>query len=104
MGDIGGHFPDRDAKYKDVDSRVLLREVGERIKSAGFKIGNIDSTIVAQAPKLAPFIDRMADNIAADLNVPRSAINVKAKTTERLGFAGREEGIAAYAVVLLERV
>ena len=104
LGDIGRHFPDSDAKYKDVDSRVLLREVGERIKSAGFKIGNIDSTIVAQAPKLAPFIDRMADNIAADLNVPRSAINVKAKTTERLGFAGREEGIAAYAVVLLERV
>ena len=100
-GDIGRHFPDTDAAYKDVDSRVLLRDVVAKVTAAGFKLGNADVTVLAQAPKLSPFIDAMVANIAADLQVSASLINVKATTTEQLGFVGRKEGIAAEAVVLL---
>lgn len=100
-GDIGGHFPDTDARYKDADSRALLRRVREVAQDAGFELGNIDATIIAQAPRLAPHIAAMTDNIAADLGCGIGAINIKAKTSERLGFTGRGEGIAAMASVLL---
>jgi 2-C-methyl-D-erythritol 2,4-cyclodiphosphate synthase len=103
LGDIGRHFPDTDARYKDADSRKLLREVSRLVQDAGYRIVNIDATIIAQAPKMAPHIPAMVDNIAADLGLSRSQINVKATTTERLGYAGRGEGIAAEAVVLLNR-
>jgi 2-C-methyl-D-erythritol 2,4-cyclodiphosphate synthase len=102
LGDIGRHFPDTDAQYKNVDSRILLRKIGELLKLNGYRVGNVDSTVVAQAPKLALYIDEMSNNIATDLGIARGQVNVKAKTTERLGFVGREEGIASYAVVLLE--
>ncbi len=101
LGDIGRHFPDTDPAYKGADSRALLREVGRKILAANFGIANIDATIIAQAPRMSPHVDRMAENIAADLGIARSAVNVKAKTTERLGFTGRGEGIAAEAVALL---
>ncbi len=101
MGDIGHHFSDTDAKFKDMDSRVLLREVVHKVTNAGFRIGNVDATIIAQAPTMAPYISRMVENIAADLGVAMNAVNVKATTTERLGFSGRGEGIAAQAIVLL---
>lgn len=101
MGDIGGHFPDTDARYRDADSRVLLREVSALVQETGYRIVNIDTTIIAQAPKLAPHIAGMVNNIAADLGLSRGQINIKAKTTEGLGFVGRAEGIAAQAVVLL---
>lgn len=100
-GDIGRHFPDTDAAYAGIDSRVLLREVVAWVKQAGFTLGNADVTVLAQAPKLAPYIDDMVANIAGDLGVATSLINVKATTTEQLGFVGRKEGIAAEAVVLL---
>jgi 2-C-methyl-D-erythritol 2,4-cyclodiphosphate synthase len=100
-GDIGMHFPDTDAAYKDADSRVLLRRVRELARGAGFELGNVDATIIAQAPRLAPHVAAMAENIAADLGCAVGAINIKAKTTERLGFAGRGEGIAAMVSVLL---
>ena len=102
LGDIGRHFPDTDAAYKDADSRVLLRRVGQFLKAAGFSVANIDSTIVAQAPKMAPHIPAMVANIAADLGIARDLVNVKAKTTEKLGFTGRGEGIAAEAIALVE--
>ena len=101
MGDIGGHFPDTDARYRGADSRGLLREVGTLVQEAGYRVVNIDATIIAQAPKMAPHIPQMANNIAADLGLSRGQINIKATTTEALGFAGRGEGIAAQAVVLL---
>lgn len=101
MGDIGHHFSDTDAKFKDMDSRVLLREVVHKVTNAGFRIGNVDATIIAQAPTMALYISRMVENIAADLGVAMNAVNVKATTTERLGFSGRGEGIAAQAIVLL---
>jgi 2-C-methyl-D-erythritol 2,4-cyclodiphosphate synthase len=100
LGDIGHHFPDNDARYEGADSRGLLRAVREMTKQ--HRILNVDSTILAQAPRMAPHIAAMARNIAADLDVPVEAINVKAKTTEGLGFAGRGEGIAAQAVVLID--
>ena len=100
-GDIGTHFPDTDARYKNADSRVLLREVNAMVSQAGYRIANIDATIIAQAPKMAPHIPAMVVNIAADLGVAREQVNVKATTTERLGFTGRGEGIAAQALVLL---
>ena len=100
-GDIGRHFPDTDAAYKGVDSRILLRDVVAKVAAAGFALANADITVLAQAPKLSPFIEAMEANIAADLQVPTSLINVKATTTEQLGFVGRKEGIAAEAVVLL---
>ena len=101
MGDIGRHFPDTDKGYKGVDSRVLLREVSRMVQEAGYRIVNIDATIIAQAPKMAPHTPAMVNNIAADLGLSRGQVNVKAATTERLGYAGRGEGIAAEAVVLL---
>ena len=100
-GDIGRHFPDTDAANADIDSRALLRRVLELVKAAGWQLGNLDVTVIAQAPKMAPHIDAMCDNLAADLDAERAAINVKATTTEGLGFAGRAEGIAVHAVVLL---
>ena len=101
LGDIGKHFADTDAKFKNIDSRILLREVSRLITNAGYRISNIDATIIAQAPKMAPHISTMVANIATDLGVPMNAVNVKATTTEKLGFAGRCEGIAAEAVALL---
>ena len=101
LGDIGRHFADTDAKYKVIDSRVLLRETARMVGNAGFRIGNVDATIVAQAPKMAPHIEQMVENIASDLGIAMNAVNVKATTTEKLGFTGRAEGIAAQAVALL---
>lgn len=102
LGDIGRHFPDTDAGFKGADSRVLLREAVRRVREAGFSPVNIDCTIIAQAPKMAPHVSAMAAHIAADCGIAAGAVNVKAKTTERLGFTGRGEGIAAEAVVLVE--
>ena len=102
LGDIGGLFPDTDEKFKDIDSRVLLRQVRCLLEERGFEISNIDATIVAQAPKLSPYKDRMRNNLAADLGLSANAVNIKATTTENMGFAGREEGIAAYAVSAVE--
>ncbi len=101
LGDIGRHFPDTDQQYKNIDSRRLLRAVCVTLKQNHWRVGNVDSTVVAQAPRLAPYIREMVSNIASDLAIGVGQVNVKATTTERLGFAGREEGIAAYAVVLL---
>ena len=101
LGDIGHHFPDTDAAYKGIDSRILLRKVFADISAAGYRIGNIDITVMAQAPKLAPHISAMRQCIAEDLACQLSQVNVKATTTEQLGFVGRKEGIAAEAVVLL---
>ncbi|MEW6689017.1 MAG: 2-C-methyl-D-erythritol 2,4-cyclodiphosphate synthase [Pseudomonadota bacterium] len=102
LGDVGMHFPDDDPKYHDADSRTLLREVGKKVGAQGFRVVNIDATIIAEAPRMAPHIARMIGNIAADLGVKPAQVSVKATTTERLGFAGREEGIAAQAVALIE--
>ncbi len=101
MGDIGRHFPDTDARYKDADSRMLLREVSALVQEAGYRIVNIDATIIAQSPKMAPHIPAMVNNIAADLGMSRGQVNIKATTTERLGYTGRGEGIAAEAGGLL---
>lgn len=103
LGDIGRHFPDTDKNYENVDSRILLRRVGKLVRDSGWRIVNIDATIVAQAPKMAPHIPLMIERIAEDLGIPAGDVNVKAKTTERLGFAGRGEGMAAEAVALIER-
>jgi 2-C-methyl-D-erythritol 2,4-cyclodiphosphate synthase len=101
LGDIGKHFPDTDARYAGIDSRKLLREVARLLRVHGYEVVNIDSTVIAQAPKLAPFIFAMRENIAADVGVTVDAVNVKAKTAERLGAIGRGEGIAAEAVALI---
>jgi 2-C-methyl-D-erythritol 2,4-cyclodiphosphate synthase len=101
LGDIGRHFADTDAKFKNIDSRLLLREVARLIAAQGFRVGNVDATIIAQAPKMSPHIAQMVQNIAADLGVASNAVNVKATTTEQLGYTGRGEGIAAQAVTLL---
>jgi 2-C-methyl-D-erythritol 2,4-cyclodiphosphate synthase len=101
-GDIGRHFPDSDPQYKDVESLVLLGKVAEMVKGKGFGIANIDATIVAQAPMLAPYRSQMERRITAHIGVEKVRVNVKATTTEGLGFIGRGEGIAAYAVALLE--
>jgi 2-C-methyl-D-erythritol 2,4-cyclodiphosphate synthase len=103
LGDIGMHFPDTDARYAGADSRVLLRAAFDLISAAGYSIMNIDTTIIAQAPKMAPHAAAIKANIAADLGLAPGAINIKAKTTEQLGFTGRGEGIAAEAIVLLSR-
>ena len=100
-GDIGVHFPDSDLAYKDADSRTLLRRVWQQAHAGGYVLGNLDVTVVAQAPKLAPHIPAMVENIASDLGASAARVNVKAKTTERLGFTGRGEGIAALATVVL---
>ena len=101
LGDIGQHFPDTDAQYSGADSRVLLRHVVQLMQNKGFEIVNLDSTIIAQAPKLASHLPAMKNNIAADLGCEIDEINIKATTTEKLGFAGRQEGIEAHAVVLI---
>ncbi|OWW22220.1 2-C-methyl-D-erythritol 2,4-cyclodiphosphate synthase [Noviherbaspirillum denitrificans] len=103
LGDIGRHFPDTDPQFKGADSRVLLREAGKRVMAAGYAIGNIDATIIAQAPKMAPHIAGMVANIAADLDIGPGQVNIKAKTNERLGYLGREEGMTADAVALIYR-
>lgn len=103
MGDIGQHFPDTDAQYAGADSRVLLRHVVGLLQEKRFSVVNLDSTIIAQQPKLAPYIAQMNANIAADLQVAADAVNVKATTTEKLGFEGQQQGIAAQAIVLLEQ-
>lgn len=102
LGDIGKHFPDTDEAFKDADSRVLLRRVIELISQKGYKVGNIDATVIAQAPKLAPYIETMKNNIAKDCGVSADRINVKATTEEHLGFTGRKEGISAHAVCIIE--
>ena len=102
LGDIGRHFPDTDATYRDADSRELLRQVYAMLTSRGFRLVNADVTLIIQVPKLAPYIETMRNNIAADLQVAADCISVKATTTEHLGFTGREEGIAALAVVLVD--
>ena len=100
-GDIGAHFPDTDPRYKDADSRVLLRTIWQRAAAEGYSLGNVDATVVAEAPRLAPYIRQMAANIASDLGAGIEQVNVKATTTEGLGFTGRGEGIAVLATVLL---
>lgn len=103
LGDIGHHFPDTDAAFKGIDSRILLRKVYSDVLQHGYQVGNLDITIMAQAPKMAPHITQMRQCIATDLHCDLSQVNVKATTTEKLGFVGRKEGIAAEAVVLLCR-
>ena len=102
LGDIGRHFPDTDPRYANADSRAFLREVVAKVRDAGYAIANLDATIHAEAPKMAPHIGAMIANLASDLGLPAGRINVKAKTAERLGAIGRGEGIAAEAIVLLE--
>ena len=103
LGDIGKHFPDTDPEFKGADSRVLLRHVYRIVQDKGYQLVNADITIIAQAPKMAPHISAMCSNIADDLNVDVDCINVKATTTEKLGFEGRKEGIAVQAIVLIEK-
>ena len=102
LGDIGWHFPDSNPAYRDVDSRELLRATGRKIAEAGFRIVNLDATIIAQAPRMAPHVAKMIGNIASDLGLNPAAVSVKATTTEKLGLTGRGEGIAAQAVALIE--
>ena len=101
LGDIGKHFPDTDPAYKGADSRVLLRACMELVRKEGYVLGNLDAIVIAQAPKLRPYIDTMRQNIAVDLGADISQISVKATTEERLGFTGRQEGISAHCVALL---
>ena len=102
LRDIGYHFPDTDPKYKGADSRVLLRTVREKVNAAGYRISNVDVTMIAQKPKLKPHIEKMMENIASDLQIDISRVNVKATTEEKLGFTGEELGMACHAVCLLE--
>ena len=102
--DIGHHFPDDDMAFAGIDSRVLLRRVFDDLAAAGWQVSNVDSTVVAQVPKLAPYIPQMRELLATDLHIESSAINIKATTTEKLGFVGRQEGIAAHAVALIQKV
>ena len=104
LGDIGKHFPDTDPRFKGIDSRALLRQVAGLLKAEGYCVTNLDATVIAEAPRLAPHIFAMRTNIAADVGVAVDAVNVKATTSERLGFTGRGEGIAAEAVCLIEKV
>jgi len=103
LGDIGRHFPDTDPAFKGVSSRLLLRDVAEKVRARGLVVENVDCVIVAQRPKLAPYIPEMVSNIAADLGLPEESVNVKATTTEGLGFTGTGEGVAAHAVCALAR-
>ena len=103
LGDLGAHFPDTDARWKGADSRTLLRQVAGLAAGQGYEVGNVDVTVVAQMPKLAPYVAAMRDNVAVDLACGVDRVSVKATTTERLGFAGRGEGIAALATILLVR-
>lgn len=102
LGDIGHHFPDTDSRYSGVDSRALLRTVFQLLVDKGWHVSNVDCTVVAQMPKLSPYLEKMRAHLAADLTIGQDQVNVKATTTERLGFAGREEGVEAHAVVLIE--
>jgi 2-C-methyl-D-erythritol 2,4-cyclodiphosphate synthase len=102
LGDIGKHFPDTDNSFKDIDSLVLLNRTSDILKNNGFSINNIDTTVVAQSPKISPYIDKMRENISRVLDINISCVSVKATTTEHLGFEGRKEGISAYAVVTIE--
>lgn len=102
LGDIGLHFPDNDDRYKGADSRELLRQVGQLLLDEGFVVGNIDCTIIAQAPKMRPYIEQMKKNIASDLQIADNMVNVKATTEEHLGFTGRGEGISAQAVCIID--
>ena len=104
LGDIGSHFPDTAAEFKDADSRMLLRAAYQSVQAAGWQAVNVDTTIIAQAPKLAPHIAAMRANIAADLGLPLQSVNIKGKTNEKLGYLGRQEGIEAQAAVLLQAV
>ena len=104
LGDIGKHFPDTDERYKGADSLKLLKNVCELINSKGYKVVNIDATVIAQMPKLAPFIDQMRSNIAGALGVDFDFVSVKATTEEKLGFTGRKEGISAHCVCLIEKI
>jgi len=101
LGDIGRHFPDSDARYQGIDSRELLRHVAGLLDARGWRVGNVDATLIAQAPRMAPHIPAMRERLAADLGIAVEALNLKATTTEKLGFTGRQEGIAAEAVCLL---
>ncbi len=103
LGDIGKHFPDTSMDFKGIDSRILLRRVMEVLAAKGYQVVNVDTTIVAQAPRMAAHVEAMAANLAEDLRVAPEAVNVKATTTERMGYTGRGEGVAAYAVALIER-
>lgn len=103
LGDIGRHFPDTDPQWRGADSCLFLREVVRLLNGRGWRVGNVDCTVVAQAPRLSGHVEEMSANLASELGIDRDAVNVKATTTERLGFAGREEGIAAHAVALIER-
>ena len=103
LGDIGMHFPDGDPKYAEIDSRELLRSVAKKVGLAGYRVVNVDATIIAQAPRMAPHVPRMIGNIATDLGVNPAQVSIKATTTEGLGYAGRGEGIAAQAIALIER-
>lgn len=103
LGDIGRHFPDTDPHFSGANSRGLLREAVQRVEAAGYLVGNVDATIIAQAPKMAPHIAQMCANVAEDLHVAVGQVNIKAKTNEKLGYVGREEGIAADAVALVYR-
>jgi 2-C-methyl-D-erythritol 2,4-cyclodiphosphate synthase len=102
LGDIGSHYPDSDPAYRGADSRTLLKDVGKKISAQGYRIVNIDATIIAQAPRMAPHVARMTGNIAADLGIEPAAVSIKATTTENLGYIGRGEGIAAQAIALIE--
>ncbi len=104
LGDIGGHFPDTDPAYKNIDSLVLLAQVNLRLGEAGYRVTNIDSTIMAQEPRLSPYLEAMRDNIASQLGISRTRVNVKATTTEKLGFEGRGEGISAQAIALIDEI
>ena len=104
LGDVGRHFPDTDTTYAGADSRVLLKEAGRLVREVGYEIGNIDATVIAQAPQMAPHIATMISHIAADLELDPQQVNIKAKTNERLGWEGREEGIAAQAIALIQSV
>ena len=104
LGDIGVHFPDSDEKYHNIDSKILLREVITKIHAEKFKIVNVDSTIIAQSPKLSPYINSMREILSPILQIEENAINIKATTTEKLGFTGREEGIEAHAICLLQLI
>lgn len=103
LGDIGKHFPDNDNSFKDIDSRILLRRTVELLKQKGFRIENIDATVIAQKPKMAPFIPQMVKNIADDCGIQADCVNVKATTEEKLGFTGELKGISAHAVCLIEK-
>ncbi len=104
LGDIGKHFPPSDMRYKGIDSRELLRHVRQLLNEKGYQVGNVDATVIAEAPRLRPYVDTMRENVAQDLAVDVEKINVKATTTEKLGFTGRGEGIAAEAICLIETI